>query len=102
MLFTLQLDILDYQEGARLAEWIPYVQAAREECEQNLEALLQDGQLFYHVSRPINAGEELLVWYSREYSHLLGIPELQNYYIKGERFFFTNSLIKTMWNILIS
>ena len=43
------MNIDAYSGGARLAEWVPYVQAAREEREQNLEAYIKDGQLYYRV-----------------------------------------------------
>ena len=80
------MDIQEYRQGSRLSEWTPYVQAARDQKEQNLEAELKDGQLYYMTTRPVNVGDELLVWYSPEYSRLLAIPELLTIHVKGELF----------------
>lgn len=66
---------------------MPYVQPAREEREQNLEAFLKNGQLHYRAIRTVLVNEELLVWYSKEFALLLGVPELQTFHIKGNIFF---------------
>ena len=74
-----------YSDGAKLAEWIPYVQAARDEMEQNIEAVLKDGQLFYRMLRHVEEGGELLVWYSSDLAQIIGVPELNASYIKGKK-----------------
>ncbi|XP_010225698.1 PREDICTED: PR domain zinc finger protein 8 [Tinamus guttatus] len=42
--------------------WLRLVQSAREREEQNLEAYIKSGQLFYRSLRRIAKDEELLVW----------------------------------------
>ena len=49
-----QLDLTEYSDERRSGEWVPYVQAARDEKEQNLEAFLQDGRLRYRLELNIN------------------------------------------------
>jgi len=64
--------------GARLAEWVPYVQAAREPVEQNMEAVIDDGQLYFRVCRAVPANTELLIWYSDKLAARIGVPELRD------------------------
>ncbi|XP_036385537.1 PR domain zinc finger protein 8-like isoform X2 [Megalops cyprinoides] len=51
--------------------WLRLVQPARDSEEQNLEAYVKNGQLFYRSLRRIEKDEELLVWYGRDLSALL-------------------------------
>lgn len=51
--------------------WLRLVQSARDKEEQNLEAYIKSGQLFYRSLRRIAKDEELLVWYGKELSELL-------------------------------
>ena len=53
----------DYSDERRAGEWVPYVQAARDEREQNLEAYLQDGRLRY---RYVKSG----YWYNENITHI--------------------------------
>lgn len=53
------------------------VQAAANSKEQNLEAYLENSQLYYRSTRKINKNEELLVWYDEELSSLLGFNEIK-------------------------
>ena len=55
--------------------WLRLVQAARNAEEQNTEAFLKAGQLYVRTTRDIQQEEELLVWYDRELSHLLGFTD---------------------------
>ncbi|XP_076458616.1 uncharacterized protein LOC143292313 [Babylonia areolata] len=63
-------------EGLRSVDWLPYIQPARDSEEQNMEAYLKEGQVYFRSLRIIRAGEELLVWYSKDFAQLLNIPEL--------------------------
>lgn len=45
--------------------------------EQNTEAYLKAGQLYFRTIRDISQGEELLVWYDEELSHLLGFSDIK-------------------------
>ncbi|XP_053379449.1 uncharacterized protein LOC123562157 [Mercenaria mercenaria] len=54
--------------------WLPYVHPARTVDEQNMEAYMKDGNIFYRTLRIIRAGEELLVWYSKDFAQILEIP----------------------------
>ncbi|KAG8454420.1 hypothetical protein GDO86_000879 [Hymenochirus boettgeri] len=51
--------------------WLRLVQSARNKEEQNLEAYIKNGQLFYRSLRRITKDEELLVWYGKELTDLL-------------------------------
>ncbi|XP_060794676.1 histone-lysine N-methyltransferase PRDM9-like [Neoarius graeffei] len=53
------------------ANWMRYVNCARNEEEQNLVAFKYRGGILYRCCRPINSGQELLVWYE-EYAKDLG------------------------------
>ncbi|NXK89298.1 ZN488 protein, partial [Formicarius rufipectus] len=57
--------------------WMRLVQAAANSREQNLEAYLENRQLYYRSTRKINKNEELLVWYDEELSSLLGFNEIK-------------------------
>ncbi|KAB5576675.1 hypothetical protein PHYPO_G00200400 [Pangasianodon hypophthalmus] len=54
------------------ANWMRYVNCARNEEEQNLVAFNFRGGILYRCCRPINPGQELLVWYEEEYAKDLG------------------------------
>ncbi|KAI5628598.1 gastrula zinc finger protein XlCGF57.1-like isoform X1 [Silurus asotus] len=64
----------EYVDGRREihANWMRYVNCARNEDEQNLVAFMYHGGILYRCSRPINPGQELLVWYEEEYARDLG------------------------------
>nr|XP_061786945.1 PR domain zinc finger protein 8-like isoform X2 [Nerophis lumbriciformis] len=51
--------------------WLRLVQSARDKEEQNLEAYVKNGQLFYRSLRRIEKDEELLVWYGKDLVELL-------------------------------
>lgn len=51
--------------------WLRLVQSSRDREEQNLEAYVKNGQLFYRSLRRIEKDEELLVWYGKDLSDLL-------------------------------
>ncbi|XP_061584271.1 PR domain zinc finger protein 2 [Cololabis saira] len=56
------IDATDPMKG----NWLRYVNWARSSEEQNLFPLEINRSIYYKVLRPISAGEELLVWYTRE------------------------------------
>ena len=81
VLFLLQINI----DCAGLSvTWLPYVRAARTEDEQNMEAYTKNGHIYYRTLRIIKAGEELLVWYSKDFSQILGIPSFKKQVNHGE------------------
>lgn len=51
--------------------WLRLVQSSRDREEQNLEAYVKNGQLFYRSLRRIEKDEELLVWYGKDLTDLL-------------------------------
>ncbi|XP_060780245.1 histone-lysine N-methyltransferase PRDM9-like isoform X2 [Neoarius graeffei] len=55
------------------ANWMRYVNCARNDDEQNLVAFQYRGGIIYRCCRPIKPGQELLVWYEEEYAQDLGI-----------------------------
>ncbi|XP_056089103.1 PR domain zinc finger protein 8 [Rhinichthys klamathensis goyatoka] len=57
--------------------WLRLVQAAVSAEEQNTEAYLKGGQLHFQTIRDVKQGEELLVWYDKELSHLLGFGDIK-------------------------
>ncbi|XP_060754371.1 histone-lysine N-methyltransferase PRDM9-like isoform X2 [Neoarius graeffei] len=48
--------------------WMRYVNCARNDEEQNLMAFRYQGGILYRCCRPINPGQELLVWFEEEYA----------------------------------
>ncbi|XP_045701882.1 histone-lysine N-methyltransferase PRDM9-like [Phyllostomus hastatus] len=54
------------------ANWMRYVNCAREDEEQNLVAFQYQRQIFYRTCRVIRPGCELLVWFGDEYGQELG------------------------------
>ncbi|KAM9669228.1 histone-lysine N-methyltransferase PRDM7-like [Dama dama] len=65
----------EYVDGKdkSLANWMRYVNCARDDEEQNLVALQYHGQIFYRTCQVVRPGCELLVWYGDEYGEELGI-----------------------------
>ncbi|XP_006877079.1 PREDICTED: histone-lysine N-methyltransferase PRDM9-like [Chrysochloris asiatica] len=55
------------------ANWMRYVNCARDEEEQNLVAFQYHRQIYYRTCRTVRPGCELLVWYGDEYGQELGI-----------------------------
>ncbi|KAM5307296.1 histone-lysine N-methyltransferase PRDM9-like [Glossophaga mutica] len=54
------------------ANWMRYVNCARDDEEQNLVAVQYHRQIFYRTCRIVRPGCELLVWYGDEYGQELG------------------------------
>lgn len=77
------MDPAGRREGLRAVDWLPYIQPARDSEEQNMEAYLKEGQVYFRALRIIKAGEEMLVWYSKDFAQLLDIPELPRINGKG-------------------
>ncbi|XP_060993717.1 histone-lysine N-methyltransferase PRDM9-like [Dama dama] len=55
------------------ANWMRYVNCARDDEEQNMVAFQYHGQIFYRTCQVVRPGCELLVWYGDEYGQDLGI-----------------------------
>ncbi|XP_062858777.1 histone-lysine N-methyltransferase PRDM9-like isoform X2 [Trichomycterus rosablanca] len=55
------------------ANWMRYVNCARNEEEQNLLASQFRGGILYRCCRPIESGQELLVWYDDDYARVTGM-----------------------------
>ncbi|XP_053770267.1 histone-lysine N-methyltransferase PRDM9-like [Desmodus rotundus] len=54
------------------ANWMRFVNCARDDEEQNLVAFQYHRQIFYRTCRVVRPGCELLVWYGDEYGQELG------------------------------
>ncbi|XP_040584272.1 histone-lysine N-methyltransferase PRDM9 [Mesocricetus auratus] len=65
-------EYVDGQDESQ-ANWMRYVNCARDDEEQNLVAFQYHRQIFYRTCRIIRPGCELLVWYGDEYGQELGI-----------------------------
>ncbi|KAM9469809.1 uncharacterized protein Hap1MRO34_011996 isoform 1-T2 [Clarias gariepinus] len=50
------------------SNWMRYVNCARNDDEQNLVAFQYQGGILYRSSRPIEPGQELLLWYEEEFT----------------------------------
>ncbi|XP_071604908.1 zinc finger protein 488 [Heliangelus exortis] len=74
--YVFKVDITSVHSPTGLP-WMRLVQAAANRKEQNLEAYLENSQLYYRSTRKINKNEELLVWYDEELSSLLGFNEIK-------------------------
>ncbi|KAL4629431.1 PR domain zinc finger protein 1-like isoform X1 [Arapaima gigas] len=53
------------------SNWMRYVNPARSAAEQNLVACQNGADIFFYTLRPVEAQQELLVWYSREFCQRL-------------------------------
>uniref|UniRef100_S4RMA9 PR domain zinc finger protein 8 n=1 Tax=Petromyzon marinus TaxID=7757 RepID=S4RMA9_PETMA len=73
--YIFRVDSTASQGAADGVAWLRLVQPARDRAEQNLEAYLKNGQLFYRSLRKISRDEELLVWYGRELAALLRLDD---------------------------
>ncbi|XP_021342929.1 histone-lysine N-methyltransferase PRDM9-like [Mizuhopecten yessoensis] len=75
------------------ANWMRYVNCARNEDEQNMTAYQHRGQIYYRTHKVINPDTELLVWYGEDYSEELGIrrgedsTELKPFTVNGTKMF---------------
>ncbi|XP_019060701.1 histone-lysine N-methyltransferase PRDM9 [Fukomys damarensis] len=65
-------EYVDGKDTSR-ANWMRYVNCARDEEEQNLVAFQYHRQIFYRTCQAIRPGSELFVWYGNEYGEELGI-----------------------------
>ncbi|XP_053502367.1 histone-lysine N-methyltransferase PRDM7-like [Ictalurus furcatus] len=54
------------------ANWMRYVNCAHSDGEQNLVVFHYRGGILYRCCRPINPGQELLVWYEEKYASDVG------------------------------
>ncbi|XP_062873474.1 histone-lysine N-methyltransferase PRDM9-like [Trichomycterus rosablanca] len=55
------------------SNWMRYVNCARTDEEQNLVAFQYRGGIYYRCCRPIEPGQELLMWCDEEYAKDLGV-----------------------------
>lgn len=53
------------------SNWMRYVNPARSLAEQNLVACQNGQEIFFYTIRPVEPKQELLVWYSPEFSQRL-------------------------------
>ncbi|KAL7890008.1 hypothetical protein AOLI_G00022660 [Acnodon oligacanthus] len=72
-----QVDPEAMKSSPLVVPWLRLVQAAMNTAEQNTEAFLKAGQLYFRTTRPVRTGEELFVWYDEELSHLLGLSDIK-------------------------
>ncbi|XP_061012352.1 histone-lysine N-methyltransferase PRDM9-like [Dama dama] len=74
-LITKGRNCYEYVDGkdTSWANWMRYVNCARDDEEQNLVAFQYHGQIFYRTCQVVRPGCELLVWYGDEYVQDLGI-----------------------------
>ncbi|XP_059536607.1 histone-lysine N-methyltransferase PRDM9-like, partial [Myotis daubentonii] len=74
-LITKGRNCYEYVDGkdTSQANWMRYVNCARDDQEQNLVAFQYHRQIFYRTCRVVRKGCELLVWYGEEYGQKLGI-----------------------------
>lgn len=55
------------------SNWMRYVNCAPSKDEQNVAAFERAGAVYYRTRRPIQAYEELLVWYGTSFARELGL-----------------------------
>ncbi|XP_041117860.1 PR domain zinc finger protein 8-like [Polyodon spathula] len=75
--YVFRVDAEAIQSSPKVLSWLRLVQAATNNKEQNVEAFLRSGQLYFRSIRSISKDEELLVWYDEELSHLLGFNDIK-------------------------
>ncbi|XP_037551534.1 PR domain zinc finger protein 4 [Nematolebias whitei] len=56
--------------------WMMFVRKARTHEEQNLVAYPANGKIFFCTTTEIHPDQELLFYYSRDYSRLMGVPQV--------------------------
>lgn len=74
----IQVDTSAANSSSEGLMWLRLVQSARDRDEQNLEAYVKNGQLFYRSLRRIEKDEELLVWYGKDLIELLLLSAERN------------------------
>ena len=52
----------------RVSNWMMFVKLARTEKDQNLVAHQQGGVVYFTTTKTIESGEELYVWYCKDYT----------------------------------
>ncbi|XP_022647630.1 PR domain zinc finger protein 1-like isoform X2 [Varroa jacobsoni] len=57
------------------ANWMRYVSPAYSSAKQNLVACQLRGKIYFYTLRAVMPGQELLVWYCREFAQRLNYPE---------------------------
>ncbi|XP_067281657.1 PR domain zinc finger protein 1 isoform X2 [Pseudorasbora parva] len=60
------------------SNWMRFVNPARSRAEQNLVACQNGQDIFFYTIRPVEPKEEMLVWYSQEFSQRLCGPQEQS------------------------
>ncbi|XP_078386832.1 zinc finger protein 488 [Cetorhinus maximus] len=75
--YVFRVDATAMNSSTDGVSWLRLVQAANNPKEQNLEAYLKSGQLYYRSTRRISKDEELFVWYDKELSTLLGFTDIK-------------------------
>ena len=60
-------------KSEKYANWMRFVNCARNEEEQNLIAYQYKGDIHYRTFKDICPGMEMLVWYGKDYATELGI-----------------------------
>ena len=58
------------------SNWMRYVNPARAAEEQNLVACQNGLEIFFYTIKPLQPGEELLVWYCSEFAQRCNYPPL--------------------------
>ena len=53
------------------SNWMRFVNPARSLAEQNLVACQNGQEVYFYTMRPVEPSQELLVWYSAEFSQRL-------------------------------
>lgn len=59
---------------AERSNWMRYVNPASSSSDQNLVACQYKTDIYFYTVRPIQKGQELLVWYCREFAQRLERP----------------------------
>lgn len=81
--------------------WLRLVQAAMNAEDQNTEAYLKGGQLHFRTIRDVKQGEELLVWYDEELSHLLGFEDIKTKALTDGEYGLLSRIYFYYWNKII-
>lgn len=68
--FIHYIDGFDFEKS----NWMRHIKPAHGHREQNLVACQSETDIYFYTIRPIERGEELLVWYCREFAKRLEIP----------------------------
>ncbi|XP_074649068.1 zinc finger protein 488-like [Tubulanus polymorphus] len=79
-----KVDLVTLKDTSKMMEWLPFINPSRDEHEMNVEVFSKDRHIYYRVIKTIYQNQPITAWYSRQFALILGIPEVQPFYVKED------------------